>query len=456
MSIDHVNYVDTYFEYKKLSKIHTEPTYDSLKKIKDELKANATAVSSDLGGGFHGHLGLVLQPEEYLRVSNTPYVRPEHPGELDVPLGTPQHESHRLRAEHKEAIRLFRETTDVEKALRYQITSAIPKEYLDSLRNREANAITLSIPDILDYLFQNYGTVEQEEVTKEEQIVREFKYNPPTPLVVIFNRIEDLRDLAEAALNPYTDLQLLNIGLQVLKDSGSFTEGLKLWYELPQDQHNWDNFKQHFQEELRKLKKVLGPTMKHTGFQTVNQITEEVRKEMNDMKKEFNNVEDKILQAVATNNAMLQDIATNESYYHENDHEEQAYNTVQHNNNTELMKMLQTLQQDLHNVKMQMTTTPNPHPQQPFPPQQQYTPPPWGTNTGRGQGGRGRGGRSGRGRGRQQLQRKNTRYYCWTHGACAHTSQFCNYPAEGHQKEATFANTMGGSTNFCNQNHNSK
>ena len=310
MTIDsHVNYVDTYFEYKVLNKIHDEPTYDSLKTIKDQLKANAGAVNSDLGGGEHGHLGLVLQPEEYARVSNTPYVRPEHPGELNIPLGTPQHESHRLRAEHKEAFRIFRETTDVEKALRHQITAAIPREYLDALRNREANAITISIPDILDYLFLNYGTVEQEEVTREEQLVRNIKYAPPTPLVVLFNKIEDLRDLAEAANNPYTDIQLLNIGLQVLKESTSFTEGLKLWYELPQDQHTWNNFKLHFQEELRKLKKVLGPTMKGAGYHTVNKITEEVRKEMQDMKKEFINVEDKILQAVATNSAMLQDIA---------------------------------------------------------------------------------------------------------------------------------------------------
>ena len=40
---------------------------------------------------------------------------------------------------------------------------------------------------------------------------------------------------------------------------------------------------------------------------------------MHDMKKEFTNVEDKILHAVATNNAMIQDIAHNEQCYQDNE-----------------------------------------------------------------------------------------------------------------------------------------
>ena len=113
MTLDnHVNYVDTYFEYKTLSKIHGEPTYESIKKIKDELKSNASAVNSDLGGGQHGHLGLVLSAAEYQSISNTPYIRPVHPGLLNIPRGTPQHEAHRLKSEHKEKLKLFRETVD--------------------------------------------------------------------------------------------------------------------------------------------------------------------------------------------------------------------------------------------------------------------------------------------------------------------------------------------------------
>ena len=64
-------------------------------------------MTSDLGGGAHGHLGLVLVPAEYAAVSPVPYVRPVHPGALIIPPGTAQHEAHRLCDDHKEAIKLF-------------------------------------------------------------------------------------------------------------------------------------------------------------------------------------------------------------------------------------------------------------------------------------------------------------------------------------------------------------
>ena len=64
---------------------------------------------------------------------------------------------------------------------------------------------------------------------------------------------------------------------------------------------------------------------------------------------------------------------------------------------------------------------------------------------------RGRGGRNtDRGRGRNNSSRgSNTRLYCWTHGACAHTGTECNTPATGHQTSATFDNMLGGSTTGC-------
>ena len=60
-------------------------------------------------------------------------------------------------------------------------------------------------------------------------------------------------------------------------------------------------------------------------------------------------------------------------------------------------------------------------------------------------GGRGRGGRSGRGgRGGRGGRRKH-KYY-WTHGLQGHNGSECQAPMQGHLKEATLENCMGGST----------
>ena len=72
-SQDAVDYT-TLFPYKSLPKIHGEPTYDDIKTLKDKLRANATKITSELGGGAHGHLGLILTAVEYASVSATPYI----------------------------------------------------------------------------------------------------------------------------------------------------------------------------------------------------------------------------------------------------------------------------------------------------------------------------------------------------------------------------------------------
>ena len=49
--------------------------------------------------------------------------------------------------------------------------------------------------------------------------------------------------------------------------------------------------------------------------------------------------------------------------------------------------------------------------------------------------------------------RSKTNKYCWTHGACAHTSTECKNKKTGHQDAATFENRMGDSTAFIDFNN---
>ena len=121
-----IDYINTHFEYPTLTRIHGQPTYPSLKIIKDEMKANASSVQSDLGGGANGHLGLILTQLEYSSVSPVDYIRPIHPGAIVIPPGTTQHESTRLREEHKEVLRLYRESNLLEQSLIKQLGQALP------------------------------------------------------------------------------------------------------------------------------------------------------------------------------------------------------------------------------------------------------------------------------------------------------------------------------------------
>jgi hypothetical protein len=93
MSIRTVNYREVFFEDPDLSRIIGIPTYETMHTLNQELKSNAISVHSNLGGGQHGHLGLVVSPNAYALLSNMPYARPGHP----APLAIPQNASHHLQ-----------------------------------------------------------------------------------------------------------------------------------------------------------------------------------------------------------------------------------------------------------------------------------------------------------------------------------------------------------------------
>ena len=81
-----VDYAATYFKYPTPNPIHGEPTNKTLKRLKTELRANISSIDTDLGGGDHGYLGLILSDQEYLRIIPTPtqFQGPTWPGTLII------------------------------------------------------------------------------------------------------------------------------------------------------------------------------------------------------------------------------------------------------------------------------------------------------------------------------------------------------------------------------------
>jgi hypothetical protein len=154
-----INYRETYFEYPDLTKIHGEPTSESLFKLRNELKANAQSVYSNLSDGAHGHLALVLSAPQYLLLTEVAFVRPEHPGALLIPDGTTGPMATVMKNAYLEQLRLFREVLGVEKALIQQIVKALDAPYLIALRDRNSNSLTGTVYQILDHLHEVYGRV---------------------------------------------------------------------------------------------------------------------------------------------------------------------------------------------------------------------------------------------------------------------------------------------------------
>ena len=86
MSLGTVDYQPSYFKCKTPTPIRGLPTHSALKRLKTELQANASSVETDLGGGNHRYLGLVLTDVEYNSVPDAQlFVPPNYLPPLVMP-----------------------------------------------------------------------------------------------------------------------------------------------------------------------------------------------------------------------------------------------------------------------------------------------------------------------------------------------------------------------------------
>ena len=262
-----INYRETHFELKDLTPIRGEPTAETLLNLTNELKANARSVNSHLGGGNHGHLGLILSPADYAHLSNVAFQRPIHPGILTIPPNTTQHMSNTLRETHKEALRLFNEVLGVEKALLQQIIAAVEPHYLSAIRNRTTNSITIPLYDVLQYLKRTYGRVTPQMLSDKTTQVTQMVYNLQLPIDAIFNAIDDLADFATLAECPIQDGQLVHYGYLILLRTGRFNESIREWNRRTANLKTWDRFKTFFRQAHQELRETTNLTLEAAELQ---------------------------------------------------------------------------------------------------------------------------------------------------------------------------------------------
>ena len=65
MASSNVNHHKDYFERANLTLIRGEPTFESLHKLLNKIKANTILVYPQLGGGSHNNIGIVLTMVQY-------------------------------------------------------------------------------------------------------------------------------------------------------------------------------------------------------------------------------------------------------------------------------------------------------------------------------------------------------------------------------------------------------
>ena len=78
--------------------------------------------------------------------------------------------------------------------------------------------------------------------------------------------MEELEQIAIVSDNPYSEAQLVNISIKLIKNFNDFEKSLTSWYKQPVGQDTMINFKLHFEHEYQALKRVREITMCSIGF----------------------------------------------------------------------------------------------------------------------------------------------------------------------------------------------
>ena len=276
-----IDYKSRHFEYPELlTRIHGKPKTQDLITLKQEINANALTVHTTLGGGQHGHLGLVCTAAVYATIPNTQaYQRPPNPEPLNIAPGATQYQIVQQKEQHAEDIRLFCKVLAVERTIIQQIVAAVDAKYLKALRDPVTNKITRTIPDILAHLFNAYGHVTPSELYDLKQKVETMQFMPQVPVDTMITEVDDLADIADLASLPITDRQRVDMGYIILQCCKPFKKCLCEWNGRPLAARTWANFKTHVRDAQIALRKTgeitVDEGLNHTNI--VNMVTEGVR-----------------------------------------------------------------------------------------------------------------------------------------------------------------------------------
>ena len=273
-----INYREVYFRHGNLTKINGNPTYENIQQLYKEIKANAASVPTTLGGGNHGHLGLVQDNTTYARISpNAPYQRPALPAALPPPApGMTQHQIAERQRLYDLDVATFHEVTHIERTLLNQIGEALNDTVLAAKINDDTGVVEGTVVEIVQYLFQEFGNITDQQLAEAKNKVMQHKYVHDDPISNVFQEIHKYSLMAEAHGTPETSAQLIAIGKIIITNATIFGDAVEKWNNKPPADKTWATFKAHFSKAQRDYKAARPTTtLAEQGFLNQANVVEQ-------------------------------------------------------------------------------------------------------------------------------------------------------------------------------------
>jgi hypothetical protein len=199
------------FPQSSLPKVTGEPTFEDLKVIWRLLNTNAMSVASYEGGGRHGHLGIIMNNEEFFAIEVDVFPVPANTGpSAAVVVGMTAAVMAETTRLHREATQVYRTYHNVDQAIKKLIIESIYDAYLNALSDEILGYSNCTSLQILTHLLTYYAMIAPTELTQNYERLN-IPYDPNQPIKTLFQKIQDARAFAVAGGQPYGAAMIVNV-----------------------------------------------------------------------------------------------------------------------------------------------------------------------------------------------------------------------------------------------------
>jgi hypothetical protein len=204
------------FPHSSLPKVSGEPIFEDLKVIRRLLNTNAMRVLSYVGGGRHGHLGIIMINGEYFTIAADVFPVPDNPGpSAEVVAGMMAAVIAETTRLHREATQLYRTYHNVDQVIKKLILEAFDDAYLNALSDEIGGYANCTSLQLLTHLLMYYTMIAPTELTQNYECLNT-PYDPNQPIKTLFQQIQDARAFAVAGGQPYGNAMIINVSYTLI------------------------------------------------------------------------------------------------------------------------------------------------------------------------------------------------------------------------------------------------
>ena len=221
------------FHHPKFARTMGQPHRSNLMELHKNLCKNSASVHSNLGGGNHDFLAIIIGEKDNLAKMGHAFISPINQGNYpNIPAHETEQHIKVVKRTHKQEILIFMEFLCVGKSLERQLTNTIKPIYMAFLKNELTGLNNVNIIQVMNYLCTPYGKVDGIKL-ETNKFTMMTVYTPKLTIAVLTNKLEEGQNFVWSRKKYITDAMMISKGITLLKNAGAFTNDIKEFNHKP-------------------------------------------------------------------------------------------------------------------------------------------------------------------------------------------------------------------------------